>query len=282
MLCLGSPHHIITTTALLYSTLLYSPPVLGWTLSRTDSGAPRFAPRTPLPIPLPPAVKQEGVDAYSSLGAELGGWDLELLLNGASSIDPFFFDSQPVTTQSDAGPATTLDTDVALLDLHQRIVGQYHGEQPDEADPELPTLNAIEVELEKAHIRAIPRPDTTAWVRSPTHTLTKEEFEALIENTVPQAALLLPRRPFNMYNTMYGMRPLLHAMDSGKGGIVALTEIRKKLQGKERARDRRKKIKTKRLVHRRWRKARLTVPLLRALKAMATKSKGSETGDDSR
>lgn len=164
-----------------------------------------------------------------------------------------------------------------VVQLHQEITSQHQREAPstDPASSEPPTIQELEHELEEARVNAIRAPDETKW--NVQQKASKEEVKGLILSSIPVEALLLPRNSFNKYNTKHKLRELLDRVAPNKVGRDALTDVRKKLMGRERARVNRGRVKVKKQqIRKRWKKARLTIPMLSALKYMASRDSNKE------
>lgn len=91
----------------------------------------------------------------------------------------------------------------------------------------------------------------------------QQEWEAIIERSIPLEAMVLKRDEFNQYNDMHGIRKVLDEAGP-KIGRKALTEVRKRAGGRKRA----KRTRTKKRACKRWRKAKWTLPLVVALKTV--------------
>lgn len=88
----------------------------------------------------------------------------------------------------------------------------------------------------------------------------------LVEETFPYAALALCQKDFDQYDAKFGIRKGLLKNDHER---AALTVVRRKITGRERSRLNRAKAKRVKILNKeRWRKARMTLCLLAALRIM--------------
>lgn len=101
------------------------------------------------------------------------------------------------------------------------------------------------------------------------HLTDTDSLYEMIEETFPYAALALDQKSFDEYDVMHDIRK---GLMKTKAERTALTAVRRKICGRERSRRNRARERELRSVNRaRWRKARITLRLLAAVRMMKGK-----------
>mmetsp|Transcript_8899 Transcript_8899/g.12501 ORF Transcript_8899/g.12501 Transcript_8899/m.12501 type:complete len:301 (+) Transcript_8899:168-1070(+) len=96
-------------------------------------------------------------------------------------------------------------------------------------------------EIDHELVNSLPPPDVSQWEN---HAYTTEkEYESLIERSFDEKVLLLPRPEFNCYDTKHAVRKTLFVSQTNPNSVKeakkALTSYRRRLSGRDRARNRR-------------------------------------------
>eukprot|EP00038_Savillea_parva_P007671 m.171778 g.171778 ORF g.171778 m.171778 type:complete len:449 (+) comp13423_c0_seq1:136-1482(+) len=252
----------------------------------------------------------DSMQGFEELSALLGGHDLDQLIEDHIGLDlepsllfleemqqdPTLFGGNGFGAARGAGQSAsgthgihgsggqggaTAHPFPAILETQTDVADVYRQVVPDEK--RAPTLEQVEGRLEEIKINNIPPPSAQALATYLETHQNHIDYESLIEYVVPTDALLLQRAAFNTYDSRHGVRKMLKTVHADCNKV--LTAVRRKLQARQRARAHRKQkatIQTRKRVRARWRKARLTLPLLGALRAMVAKAKeaGQDAGRD--